>query len=215
MSPSARGSHPRRMKIRARRAHTRGGADSVPPFRDFLFPPKATSICRLLKCGGARVSADVPRFARTHIGEMAHRVADGGTRRVNSFHTRRRAAPRNWAERPTVSRRVYVKNLAKKCLVVGIAVMGFASAKINLAADGAVYASDARASHTHGSDATQLSTDAQCVSTVPRSWVSIAEGRIRRAWRSRRVTGPCASSPICVRLGSANCSGGAPNYRLG
>jgi hypothetical protein len=63
-----------------------------------------------------------------------------------------------------------VKNLAKKCLVVGIVVFGFASAKINLAADGAVYASDAGASHTHGSDATQFRTDAQCVSTVPRSW---------------------------------------------
>jgi hypothetical protein len=90
-----------------------------------------------------------------------------------------------------------MKNLAKKLLVVGIAMIGFASAKINLATDGAIYASDARASHTHGSDATQLSTDAQCVSTVPRSWGEYREGRIRRAWRSRRVTGPCGSSPIC------------------
>lgn len=46
-----------------------------------------------------------------------------------------------------------MKNLAKKCLVVGIAVIGLASAKINLATDRAVYASDARALHTHGSDA--------------------------------------------------------------
>ena len=53
---------------------------------------------------------------------------------------------------------------------MGIAVLGFASAKINVATDGTVYASDARASNTDGSDATQLSADAQCVSTVPRSW---------------------------------------------
>jgi len=29
------------MKIRARRAHTRGGADSVPPFRDFFSPAES------------------------------------------------------------------------------------------------------------------------------------------------------------------------------
>lgn len=63
-----------------------------------------------------------------------------------------------------------MRNMAKKWLAVGIAVLGFASAKVNVATDGAVYASDARASHTHASDATQLSADAQCVSTVPRSW---------------------------------------------
>jgi hypothetical protein len=63
-----------------------------------------------------------------------------------------------------------VKNMAEKWLVVGIAVLGFASARINVATDGTVYASDARESNTHGSDTTQLSADAQCVSTVPRSW---------------------------------------------
>ena len=63
-----------------------------------------------------------------------------------------------------------MKNPAKKFLVVGIAVIGFASAKINPATNGTVYASDAGASHTHASDTTQLSGDAQCVSTVPRSW---------------------------------------------
>jgi hypothetical protein len=67
-------------------------------------------------------------------------------------------------------RRVYVRNMAKKWLVVGIAVLGFASAKINVATDGAVYAADARASNPYASDAMQLSADAQCVSTVPRSW---------------------------------------------
>ncbi len=63
-----------------------------------------------------------------------------------------------------------MRNMAKKWLVVRIAALGFASAKINVATDGAVYAFDARASHTHAPDATQLSGDAQCVSTVPRSW---------------------------------------------
>lgn len=66
--------------------------------------------------------------------------------------------------------------MAKKWLVVGIAVLGLASAKIGLATDGAVYASDARASRTHASDATQLRADAQCVSTVPRSWGEYRRG---------------------------------------
>ena len=63
-----------------------------------------------------------------------------------------------------------MKNMAKNCLVVGILPLGFASAKIHVATNGTVYASDARASSTRDSDATQLSADAQCVSTVPRSW---------------------------------------------
>jgi hypothetical protein len=63
-----------------------------------------------------------------------------------------------------------VRNMAKEYLVVGIVLLGFAAAKINAATNGAVYAADARPSHTHAPDATQLSADAQCVSTVPRSW---------------------------------------------
>jgi hypothetical protein len=53
-----------------------------------------------------------------------------------------------------------VKNLARKCALVAIAMLGFASAKINLAADGTA----------HASNAPQLNSDAQCVSAVPRSW---------------------------------------------
>jgi hypothetical protein len=58
-----------------------------------------------------------------------------------------------------------VKNLAKKCAVVGIALLGFASAKINLAADGRAHAPNTRASN-----GVQLSSDSQCVTAVPRSW---------------------------------------------
>lgn len=98
-----------------------------------------------------------------------------------------------------------MKNLAKKCLVVGTAIIGFASAKINLATDGAVYASDARASsHTHGSDSTQLSTDAQCVSTVPRSWGEYRGGSNQAGLAFEASDGtlrfvtnlPCGSVPV-------------------
>jgi hypothetical protein len=58
-----------------------------------------------------------------------------------------------------------VKNLAKKSAVVGIALLGFASAKINLAADGGAHAANTRASNS-----VPLNSDSQCVTTVPRSW---------------------------------------------
>jgi hypothetical protein len=54
----------------------------------------------------------------------------------------------------------HVKDLTRKCVLVAIALLGFASAKINLSADGTA----------HAASAAQLNSDAQCVSTVPRSW---------------------------------------------
>ena len=185
------------MKIRVVARTPAEGRIRFRPSVIFLFPPQATSICGLRKCSGLLGARRCTVCPHSHRREGAQ--TRGSTHAVRQFvlNSAARGGQRNWAARPTVSRRVYVKNLAKKCLVVGIVVFGFASAKINLAADGAVYASDAGASHTHGSDATQFRTDAQCVSTVPRSWGEYRGGSNQAGWRSKQVTGPCASSPIC------------------
>jgi hypothetical protein len=90
-----------------------------------------------------------------------------------------------------------VKNMAKNCLVVGILALGFASAKINVATDGTVYASDARASNTRDSDAPSLVPTRSAFLLCRARGVSIGEARIKRVWRSKRVTGLCASSRIC------------------
>lgn len=53
-----------------------------------------------------------------------------------------------------------MKNLAGKFVLAAIALLGFAVAKINLPTDGTARAASAA----------QFNSDAQCVSTVPRSW---------------------------------------------
>jgi hypothetical protein len=62
--------------------------------------------------------------------------------------------------RPQLREEVPVRYLAGKCELVAIAILGFASAKINLAADGT----------PHGANVAQSNSDAQCVAMVPRSW---------------------------------------------
>jgi hypothetical protein len=184
------------MKIRVVARTPAEGRIRFRPSVIFLFPPQATSICGLRKCSGLLGARRCTVCPHSHRREGAQ--TRGSTHAVRQFvlNSAARGGQRNWAARPTVSRRVYVKNLAKKCLVVGIVVFGFASAKINLAADGAVYASDAGASHTHGSvRSLGLTRSAFLLCRAPGA--SIAEARIRRAWRSKQVTGPCASSPIC------------------
>ena len=53
-----------------------------------------------------------------------------------------------------------MNNLAKKCAFAGVIVLGFAAAKISVSAEAA----------SPAANATQLNSDAQCVSAVPRSW---------------------------------------------
>ena len=53
-----------------------------------------------------------------------------------------------------------MKNLTRKCVLMAMALLVLASAKINLWADGTA----------HAGGAAQFNSDAQCVATVPRSW---------------------------------------------
>ena len=99
-----------------------------------------------------------------------------------------------------------MKNLAKKCAIVGMVVLRFALAKINLLADATARASNA----------TQLNSDAQCVSAVPRSWGTYRGGSNQAGLAFEASDGtlrfvtnlPCGAIPvIALEVRRTNGSG--------
>lgn len=107
-----------------------------------------------------------------------------------------------------------MKKLTRKC--VAIAMLGFASTRINFAADGAFEDANDHASIGRAASAAQLNSDAQCVSVVPRSWGEYRGGSNQAGLAFEASDGtlrfvtnlPCGAAPV-IALEVRRTAGGA------